>query len=100
MPSDSTLWRVAVLLFVLGDLVTTALGLHAGATETSPVGQTLLGVGGLWALAGAKVAFVGALWVARRWVPRQWRAGIPLGLALVGGATTGWNLAILAALVV
>jgi hypothetical protein len=90
-------WVPAVLWFGLGDVLTTAVGLSAGAVEANPTGQLILGETGLVGLAAAKIAILGGAYLAYRRVPWPQRAGIPAGLAFVGGAITAHNYVLLEA---
>jgi hypothetical protein len=90
------LWALALLLFVVGDVVTTGIGYRMeGVFEASPLPAMLLAQFGVLALLGLKVAVVGVcylMWIA---VPREYAVGIPLGMALLGGVATGWNTTVL-----
>lgn len=90
------LWALALLLFVVGDVVTTGIGYRMeGVVEASPLPAILLAHFGVIALLGLKLLVVGVcylLWVA---VPREYAVGIPLGMALLGGIATGWNATVL-----
>ena len=90
------LWLLALVLFVVGDVVTTGIGYQMeGVVEASPLPAILLSHFGVLALLGLKVLVVGCcylLWVA---VPREYAVGIPLGMALLGGVATGWNTTVL-----
>lgn len=83
----------AVLLFVVGDLVTTGVGLRFPTlTEAGPItGPALRGFGPLAVLALKSLTLAGCylLW---RLVPRPHRLGVPLGLLALGGWIVGWNL--------
>jgi len=90
------LWGLAVAGFVVGDAVTTLAGLSiAGVVETGPVVGPLLRQHGLGVIPLVKLATVAAGYVAWRLAPSPHAAGIPLGLALVGVAATGWNVFVL-----
>lgn len=90
------LWLVALIFFVVGDVVTTGIGYRMeGVVEASPLPAMLLANFGLIALLGLKVLVVGIcylLWVS---VPREYAVGIPLGMALLGVLSTGWNTTVL-----
>jgi hypothetical protein len=92
------LWGLAVAGFVVGDAATTLAGLSlAGVVETGPVAAPLLDRHGVAVLALLKMLTVAAAYLVWRLLPAPHAAGIPLGLALVGAAATGWNLAVLLA---
>lgn len=93
---SSGLWRLAVAGFVIGDIATTLAGLStAGVVETGPVAGPLLRQHGVAVLLVLKLAAVAVAYLAWRLLPPPHAAGIPTGLALVGAAATGWNLAVL-----
>lgn len=85
-------WAVALLSYVGGDLVTTAVGLrYTPLAESGPLAAVLLaeaGFGGLLALKAWFVALMVILWAS---VPRPLSVSIPVGLALTGSAITLWN---------
>lgn len=90
--SGSTPWLLAVLLFGVGDVVTTSVGLGLpGVVEADPVARILIdsfGVGSIVVLKLLAFALCYAVW---RTVPRPYCLGVPLGLATLGGAVTVWN---------
>lgn len=90
------LWALALVFFVVGDVLTTGIGYRMdGVVEASPLPALLLAQFGLVALVGLKLLVVGCcylLWVA---VPREYAVGIPLGMALLGVISTGWNATVL-----
>jgi hypothetical protein len=91
-----TLWLLAVLLYGVGDAVTTYLGLRDGtAAEAGPVAVHVIGQGGIEGLLALKIVlFAGAfgLWYAVR---TPGRVAIPLALAVTGALVTGWNALVL-----
>jgi len=90
------LWLLAVTGFVVGDAATTLAGLSVpGVVETGPVVGPLLRQHGLGVLPLLKTATVAVAYLAWRLLPSPHAAGIPLGLALVGAAATGWNVSVL-----
>jgi hypothetical protein len=93
------LWGLALACFVVGDGATTLVGLSTpGVSEAGPVVAPLLEHLGLAALPLLKLATVGVAYAAWRFLPQPQAVGIPVGLALVGGAATAWNLVVLAGL--
>lgn len=96
---ERALWSSAVLLFVVGDLLTTGLGFAAGAIEANPLPRMVLTqfdsvsmVGAFMVLwKGSVVAFFGYLYVV---TPRPHRLGIPIGLTVLGLAVVVWNLGV------
>lgn len=93
---QTRLWLVAVVFFVIGDLVTTGVGLTApGLTEGSPFGAALIHHRGFAGAVGVKLTLLFGFLLLWRWLPRPHCVGIPLGLAVAGVVATGWNLAVL-----
>lgn len=94
------LWLGAVLFFVGGDIATTSVGLSLGPiVELGPVVKPLISRHGLVAMVALKGAVVGACYCLYCCVPNRHNTGIPLGLAAVGVLVTGWNLALIATVV-
>lgn len=86
------LWLLAILLYVCGDVLTTALGMwYTPLQEASPLPRYLLAEFGVGAVAGLKMGVFGLFAVLWRVLPQPVSAGVPLGLALVGYAITLWN---------
>lgn len=78
---DRLLW-VLVGLSLVGDIVTTFVGLHLGLTESNPVARGAIdgyGVVGMLALKGGALG-VGLL--CRPLLPRAYRPIVPAGLAI------------------
>lgn len=93
---QSTLWIAALLLYGFGDLITTTVGLsHHDIVEVGPVAQPIVGAYGTLGLAVLKSATLFGSYLVWRLVPPPHRVGIPLGLAIVGIAVTGWNTAVI-----
>ncbi|MBX0297860.1 hypothetical protein [Haloarcula nitratireducens] len=91
--SAAHMWILALLLFGLGDIVTTALGLHvAGVVETHPIAQVFFQYSVLGTMGALKLAVFGGFYGIWKLVPRPHSLGIPLGLAVLGGIVTSWNL--------
>jgi hypothetical protein len=90
------LWRIVGLGFVVGDIVTTSIGLGlSGVTEGHPFAAHLFQYSVLGTMISLKVAVVGGCYLFWRWVPRPHCVGIPLGLAALGVLVTIWNLLVL-----
>jgi hypothetical protein len=95
------LWLLAILTYVVGDVVTTVLGLrYTSLQETGPIPRYLLARFGGWVLAGLKLGGLGLFVGIWRLLPRPASQGVPLGLALVGCAVTLWNVAVITLAVV
>lgn len=89
-------WIAAVLLFGVGDVVTTSVGLATGGVaEIGPATAPLIAAYGLGAMLAVKLLAFGVFFLLWRVVPRPHCAGVPVGLALLGLAVTAWNLVVL-----
>ncbi len=87
-----TLWVLALLLYGLGDLVTTTVGLgQQGIVEIGPVAGPVIDAYGTPGLVVLKCGTLAGSYAAWRVVPQPHRVGIPLGLAVVGIVVTSWN---------
>lgn len=96
-------WAVALATWVIGDLITTGIGLSLGAVEANPVAAGAITAIGLWILVPiqllALTVFASAWWTLRiRGV--EARVGIPIALSIVGVAIVANNLAVIARLVI
>lgn len=92
---ESVLWGLAIVLFGVGDLVTTVYFIEtAGAVETHPLGAAAIDGFGYWALVPLKALAFAVLYGLYRLVPRPHAIGVPIGLVLFGAALTVWNTAI------
>lgn len=93
---DPWLWLVAVVFFGVGDVTTTGVGLNvAGVVEAGPVVAPLVRRNGLVALVLLKLAAFCAGYLCWKSVPRPYRAGVPLGLSILGLSATAWNCHVL-----
>lgn len=93
LDNQPLLWVFAVVLYGVGDTVTTLLGLNSdGVTEGGPLALYVLSQGGIPGFLLFKFGFVGgcfAIWYA---IGTPGRVAIPLALAVSGTVVTGWNL--------
>ncbi|MXR52140.1 hypothetical protein GRX03_11080 [Halovenus sp. WSH3] len=91
--NQPALWVLAVVLYGIGDTVTTLLGLHSeGVTEGGPVALFVFGQGGVPGFLLLKIGFVGTCFLVWYLVRTPGRVAIPLALAVVGAVVTCWNL--------
>jgi len=87
------LWVYALLMYVVGDLVTTFVGLqYTPLTEIGPLPAALLSEFGFGSLVVTKLVFVGLFALLWRVAPRPASVGVPLALVIVGTGITVWNL--------
>lgn len=103
LSSSSTSWILAILFFGVLDVAVTIVGLHGYTTESHfaylavldlfaflrPYGFFLQLVATLtiW-----KAAAIVALFGLYRVAPREYRIGVPIGLAAWGAVVLVWNL--------
>lgn len=87
------LWLMACVFFVVGDVVTTSIGVGmGGVVESNPLVAPLLQQYGFGALGAVKLGMLGGCYLVWRQLSRPHCVGIPLGLAVVGVSVTVWNL--------
>lgn len=96
-----SVWLLAVLSYVCGDVITTFVGLqYTPLREAGPLPQYLLAEFGAGALAGLKAGTLAVCVTAWRLLPHPVSTGVPLGLAVVGSTITLWNAALIVFVVV
>lgn len=86
------LWIVAILTFGVADTALTVYGLSNGlAVEANPLPAFYAETYSAVSLVFLKASFMLSQYIAYRLVPREWRVGIPIGLAGLGVPVTLWN---------
>ena len=78
---EVTLW-VVVFLSLVGDVVTTFVGLHLGLAESNPIARSAIEGWGLAGMLVLKAFAVGVGLCCRPLLPRVYRPIVPAGLAL------------------
>ncbi|GAA0198306.1 DUF5658 family protein [Haladaptatus pallidirubidus] len=91
---ERILWFVVVLALV-GDLLTTYIGLRTGLTESNPIARGALAEFGFAALLGLKAFSLAVGFACRPLLPREYVALIPAGLALPWTIAVFVNLSLL-----
>lgn len=87
------LWVYALLTYVVGDLVTTFVGLqYTPLTEIGPLPAAILSEFGFGGLVVTKLLFLGLFVLLWRVAPRPASVGVPLALVIVGTGITVWNI--------
>lgn len=87
------LWVVAIAFFGVGDVVTTSTGLRMAAVhEAGPVSGVFLDRYGPSSMIVVKFTLFGGFYTLWKISPRDYRAGVPLGLAILGVCVVWWNL--------
>jgi len=82
---EAALWVGALVTFGLSDVATTHIGLQQeGVEEAHPLSEAVLGVGGTEGMVAVKAFAFAVAWVGYQKTPEEYRAGIPLGLLLLG----------------
>ena len=91
---DRQVWIAAILLYGVGDTVTTFWGLSIGGgiAEAGPIAKPLIEGYGLYMLLVIKAVVFPVFYAAWRFVGTPGRVAVPFALALVGGLVTVWNL--------
>lgn len=93
-------WALVLAFFVGGDLTTTAIGYATpGVMEGNPGILALLDGHGLVGMLILKAVVVLGAYLLYRVAPRPHDVGVPLGFGVVGVGVTGWNVAVLASVV-
>lgn len=77
---EYALW-VLVAFSLLGDVVTTFVGLHFGLAESNPIARTAIDGYGLLGMLGLKAFAVGVGLACRPLLPVAYRPIVPAGLA-------------------
>jgi len=96
---DRRIWIAAILLYGVGDTVTTLWGLSTGGVaEAGPVAKPLIETYGHFALVGIKVIVFPAFYAIWRLLRTSGRIAVPCALAFVGGVVTVWNLLVIASI--
>lgn len=91
-----TPWLFAILLFGVGDLVTTSAGLVTpGIVEVDPFALWTLSQFGVGGLVGMKLLVFAICYLVWRVVPRPYCWGVPLGLTVLGAVVTTWNVMVI-----
>lgn len=88
---EGLLW-VAVVAALVGDIVTTFVGLHLGLAESNPIAHGAINGYGLPGMIGLKLVAVGIGLVCRWLLPDEYRPIVPAGLALPWLIAVGVNL--------
>ena len=92
----STFWVLTVMFFVLGDLLTTGIGLKTGGVaEVGPLVGPILERYGLLFMFPLKFVAVAVCYGLWRLAPEPHDIGVPLGLAAFGVLVTSWNTGVL-----
>lgn len=94
---ERLVWVSAIVLYGVGDTVTTFWGLSiGGVAEAGPIAGPAVEAYGRGALLGIKVVTFALFSLAWRMLWTPGRVAVPLALAVVGGVVTVWNLLVVA----
>jgi len=85
-------WLAVFATFVVGDVLTTAAGLHLGAVEKAPLARALFRLLGvvpaMLTLKAVTLGILGSLWAV---APQHLRIAVPATLAVWGAAVAARN---------
>jgi hypothetical protein len=96
---DRQVWIAAIVLYGIGDTITTFLGVSiGGVAEAGPIAGPLMEGYGRSGLIGVKAVVFPVFYVVWRLLRTPGRVAVPLALALVGGVVTVWNLLVIASI--
>lgn len=85
------LWVLAIVIFGIGDVVSTTVGLSLGAVELHPVVGSVLSGPALGWLIALKALTLGICYVLWRLSRPPYRIGVPIGLTVMGIVVVAWN---------
>lgn len=97
-PTERVLWWL-VGISLVGDMVTTFVGLHVGLAESNPIARSAIDGWGVLGMLGLKVGAVGVALASRRFVAAAYRAIVPAALAIPWTAAVLVNLYMLSLVV-
>lgn len=86
-------WVGVLIFWIMGDLLTTYIGLQLGLIENGPVAQIVLNRG-FEALIFFKLVFTSVMFMPYAYFrikDKLFAIGIPVGLTLIGSFATLWN---------
>ena len=94
--NDRLVWIAAIVLYGVGDTVTTLWGLSTiGVAEGGPIAGPVIDAYGRYALLSIKAVVFPAFYLVWRALRTPGRVAVPFALALVGAVVTGWNLVVI-----
>lgn len=94
--SDRRVWIAAIVLYGIGDTVTTFWGLSTGGVaEAGPIAAPVIEAYGRYALLGVKAIVFPIFYLIWYVLRTPGRVAVPLALAVVGAIVTGWNLLVI-----
>ncbi|WP_207588009.1 hypothetical protein [Halomontanus rarus] len=92
---ERSLWIGALLLYGVGDTVTTVWGLSTGnVAEAGPIAGPVIEAYGRESLLGIKAVVFGLFYAVWSRLRTAGRVAVPLALAVVGGLVTVWNVVV------
>jgi len=95
--NERRIWIAAILLYGIGDTVTTFWGLSTGGiSEAGPIAKPLVDAYGHSALVLIKAIAFPLFYVVWRLLRTPGRIAVPFALAFVGMVVTIWNLLVIA----
>lgn len=91
---EGALW-VAVALALVGDVVTTFVGLHIGLSESNPIADRAITSAGVIGMLALKALAVAVALVLRTAMPPEYRAIVPAALAVPWGLAAVYNVVVI-----
>ncbi|AXR81096.1 DUF5658 family protein [Natrarchaeobaculum sulfurireducens] len=95
---ERALW-VLVALSLVGDVVTTFVGLHLGLAESNPIARSAIDGYGLAGMLALKTLAVGVGLACRPILPDVYKPIVPAGLAIPWTIAVGINLYMISSVV-
>lgn len=92
--NHKVLWIASFLFYVVGDILTTFIGLQNGATETNPVARLIIEES-FWYIIPPKLTVIFLAFVGYYITSSNWKVIYPLVLTVFGFVLTLANIAVL-----
>jgi len=99
MVQNEKLWGAAASTFLVGDVVTTHIGMEKfGAVEAHPLAESVLGMSGTSGMVAVKLGVMGAAYMSTKLAPEEHREMAPIMLAVLGLGITAHNINVISQL--
>lgn len=94
-----TLWTCVIAIAFVGDILTTLVGLHLGASEANPVVAGFLESAGIWVLPLLKAVALALVAILYRAMPPRGQVVGLVGVLVAGTYAVANNLAVIAVVI-